>query len=151
MGEAFLVVSPALLAIDLLSRRRDLGTLHTGSHNSSVIVAVPPEVWDMVRARLLRPALAGGRLAVLERVHCRACVREALWNELAEPEGVGFEWLGCDPDMYFDKLSRAIEQDRWAYQEAHVWDADWTDHAQPGECHHPASDCLGGFLSNRQP
>ncbi|GAA5905935.1 hypothetical protein JCM8208_003379 [Rhodotorula glutinis] len=75
---AYVDVKPALLAIDLVRARRDIGRLETSlSSGARGVLAVPSEVWQLVKKHLVLEMLADQVDTFVRRRHslpnCRCC------------------------------------------------------------------------------
>lgn len=73
-GKGFEPYRPALLAVDLISRRRAVGTLSTRNAGTESVAQVPAEVWQMIRDILLDEAVSEVRKAVHEKAVYREYV-----------------------------------------------------------------------------
>ncbi len=113
-GRAFAQAKPTLLAVGIIRRRRERGTLvaQTAGGAGSAAARVPPEVWEMIGADVIGGCVVDARRGMHGEV-CEACHggfrAGASARSLLEAEWL-FHQGRQDDELYADKLMTALSQ-----------------------------------------
>ena len=110
-AEAYALVHPTLLAIDLFCLRRGKGQLITEVEGSPKRTAadLPAEVWEMVKQQVIGQALWDAEQAVLDEHRCPRC-RKELGEELSAAQQKVADRSATWLQPYVGKCERWSEQ-----------------------------------------
>lgn len=105
-AESYAQLKAPLLGLDLIIKRRKLGEL--ASSNSSKVVKVPEEVWEMTRKELIKIELHDANMRLKDLVRCDDCkevlkiqgeVADKDWTFWANP------WNTCNDQSCHDGIN----------------------------------------------
>lgn len=130
-GQAYPSISPALTALDRITKLGKLGTLRFGlDWSTSALNKVPAEVWLLIRHSLIDGAVSSVRREMQEQFHCTACERAAITKKAEQLVQEGH--LNKTSSHLTLHLTVESRDSRAAHQAAKVWSAEWIDHTSTG-------------------
>lgn len=84
-GLAYAQLEPVYRAMELVSLRRQKGTLVTADGTAGAVGRVPDEVWGMIKKWIARFAVQDARVELMEATKCETCY--------AEVSRIDYNWI----------------------------------------------------------
>ncbi|GAA6019506.1 hypothetical protein JCM10207_003724 [Rhodosporidiobolus poonsookiae] len=94
-AEAWPHVKGALLALDLISRRRSTAKLEGEAGKSKSVTKIPVEVWSEIKRMCVSVALDEAYQVLAEQIQCPSCSETAR----VSPDGISFDESACTSDF----------------------------------------------------